>query len=353
MDKQEKPALAEKQVSAVWQRLLPDVKVLDPDGWDRQNYPYSWYEELITIEEYKQRRLQSTCAWGWGSLLKEDVPVEPAQPEITITVTEYNGIEYVQLPVDNEQPQFRSQSPILQPELPKELPLVSKPHWSENMATSRAYIEGLEDQNDADQIILDKWVEAFQQAMKEGYKKGVEDNYNMGQIDLEQALKRIAELPKELPLVSDEIIWEAFANAGRNEVAATQQGADQAIYQQALKRIAGLEAEIEVRDTRIANLELTKEEALLSIRRLTTAVNQYEGQTDAEIASLKEQLAVFTKDIPEGKYCWITSNREGMCPYHQGGMCFICRRELRWNRETAEYEKAPGCPVPAKEEEKP
>jgi hypothetical protein len=33
-----------------------------------------------------------------------------------------------------------------------------------------------------------------QQAKKEGYKKGVEDNYNMGQIDLEQALKRIAEL---------------------------------------------------------------------------------------------------------------------------------------------------------------
>ena len=212
-----------------------------------------------------------------------------------------------------------------QPELPKELPLVSKPHWSENMATSRAYIEGLEDQNDADQIILDKWVEAcrifeegtetlvkisqerYQKGVKEGYKKGVEDNYNMGQIDLGRALKRIDEL----------------------------------------------EAEIEVRGARIVDLEIAKEEALLSIRRLTTAVNQYEGQTDAEIASLKEQLAVFMDKIPGGEYCWITPNRDGMCPYQQGGMCFILQRELCWNREIAEYTKAPGCPVPAKEGEKP
>lgn len=30
-------------------------KVLDPDGWDRKNYDYSWNEELITLEEYKNR----------------------------------------------------------------------------------------------------------------------------------------------------------------------------------------------------------------------------------------------------------------------------------------------------------
>lgn len=36
-------------------------KVLDPDGWDRKNYDYSWNEELITLEEYKNRCNRSTC----------------------------------------------------------------------------------------------------------------------------------------------------------------------------------------------------------------------------------------------------------------------------------------------------
>ena len=34
--------------------------VLDPDGWDRSNYQYSWYEELITKDEYDKRFASST-----------------------------------------------------------------------------------------------------------------------------------------------------------------------------------------------------------------------------------------------------------------------------------------------------
>lgn len=38
--------------------------VLDPDGWDRKNFQFSWFEELITEEEYEQRIMSSTCMWG-------------------------------------------------------------------------------------------------------------------------------------------------------------------------------------------------------------------------------------------------------------------------------------------------
>lgn len=44
-----------------WQSLYPYPKVLDPDGWDRKNYDYSWNEELITLEEYNIRVSNSTC----------------------------------------------------------------------------------------------------------------------------------------------------------------------------------------------------------------------------------------------------------------------------------------------------
>lgn len=35
--------------------------VMDPDGWDRSNLQYSWFEELITEEEFIRRRGESTC----------------------------------------------------------------------------------------------------------------------------------------------------------------------------------------------------------------------------------------------------------------------------------------------------
>lgn len=54
----------EKKTSAEWQKQFPNVTVIDPDGWDRKNYEYSWFEEKITKEEYDERLLQSTCFWS-------------------------------------------------------------------------------------------------------------------------------------------------------------------------------------------------------------------------------------------------------------------------------------------------
>lgn len=34
--------------------------ILNPDGWDRKNYLWSYYEELITIAEYNERVMNST-----------------------------------------------------------------------------------------------------------------------------------------------------------------------------------------------------------------------------------------------------------------------------------------------------
>lgn len=49
------------KTSKEWQELYPEIKVLDPDGWDRSNFQYSWYEEKITFEEYHKRMMYSTC----------------------------------------------------------------------------------------------------------------------------------------------------------------------------------------------------------------------------------------------------------------------------------------------------
>ncbi len=34
--------------------------VMDPDGWDRKNYEYSFEQELITEEEFRKRISNST-----------------------------------------------------------------------------------------------------------------------------------------------------------------------------------------------------------------------------------------------------------------------------------------------------
>lgn len=51
-----------KMTSEEWQKLYPEVIVLDPDGWNRdERYQYEWFEEKITLEEYKLRVMRSTC----------------------------------------------------------------------------------------------------------------------------------------------------------------------------------------------------------------------------------------------------------------------------------------------------
>jgi hypothetical protein len=57
-----------KKTSADWQEEKPYPVVYDPDGWDRKNFQFSWFEELITEEEYETRTLKSTCYHRLGGM---------------------------------------------------------------------------------------------------------------------------------------------------------------------------------------------------------------------------------------------------------------------------------------------
>lgn len=48
------------KTSAEWQEKFPNPLVYDPDGWDRKNFYYSWFEERITQQEYERRVMNST-----------------------------------------------------------------------------------------------------------------------------------------------------------------------------------------------------------------------------------------------------------------------------------------------------
>ena len=57
----------EIKTSDEWEKSnLPEMDgtiVLDPDGWDRTNFNFSYYQELITKDEYLLRVNMSTCRW--------------------------------------------------------------------------------------------------------------------------------------------------------------------------------------------------------------------------------------------------------------------------------------------------
>ncbi len=43
--------------------LTLDVEIMDPDGWDRENFHHSWYEEEITKVEFYRRLKHSTLKY--------------------------------------------------------------------------------------------------------------------------------------------------------------------------------------------------------------------------------------------------------------------------------------------------
>ena len=56
--------IEELKTSEQWYELIPKeygLIIYDPDGWDRENYQFSFFEELITKEEFKERVFNSTC----------------------------------------------------------------------------------------------------------------------------------------------------------------------------------------------------------------------------------------------------------------------------------------------------
>lgn len=51
------------RTSEMWYaNLYPnkEVIILDPDGWDRNNYDWSWHQELISLDEFNKRLAIST-----------------------------------------------------------------------------------------------------------------------------------------------------------------------------------------------------------------------------------------------------------------------------------------------------
>jgi hypothetical protein len=62
------------KTSAQWHDLLEEKYkgsyVMDPDGWDRSNYDYSFYREQIIEEEFWKRFFRSTIAMS-PELLKD------------------------------------------------------------------------------------------------------------------------------------------------------------------------------------------------------------------------------------------------------------------------------------------
>jgi len=54
-----------KKTSEEWSKEY-GPEVIDPDGWDRTNFQYSWYEEKITKEEYENRLVKSTIIFNTG-----------------------------------------------------------------------------------------------------------------------------------------------------------------------------------------------------------------------------------------------------------------------------------------------
>jgi len=51
-----------KKTSDQWQKECK-VEILDPDGWDRKNWDFSWYKEKITKSEFEERMIISTCIY--------------------------------------------------------------------------------------------------------------------------------------------------------------------------------------------------------------------------------------------------------------------------------------------------
>lgn len=55
-----------KKTSNEWNkhRDYKDIVIFDPDGWDRGNFQYSFFEEKITKEEFDKRLCMSTCQFN-------------------------------------------------------------------------------------------------------------------------------------------------------------------------------------------------------------------------------------------------------------------------------------------------
>jgi len=51
-------------------RKTENITIMDPDGWDRTNYKYSFTEELITKEKFNERLSRSTVKGNINEMIK-------------------------------------------------------------------------------------------------------------------------------------------------------------------------------------------------------------------------------------------------------------------------------------------
>jgi hypothetical protein len=58
----------EYKTSEQWHEKFSDTVILDPDGWDRSNWDFSWYEERIDYQEYQSRLAASTVIYKTNTL---------------------------------------------------------------------------------------------------------------------------------------------------------------------------------------------------------------------------------------------------------------------------------------------
>mgnify|MGYP001559222966 CR=1 FL=1 len=72
----------ELKTSDDWDQEYPDITVLDPDGWDRSNYQFSWFEEKITKDLHKDWTILSE---GVQTLLRSKNITDPYSLVATLT----------------------------------------------------------------------------------------------------------------------------------------------------------------------------------------------------------------------------------------------------------------------------
>jgi hypothetical protein len=51
-------------------RKTSNITIMDPDGWDRTNYKYSFTEELITKEKFEERLSRSSIKGNINEMIK-------------------------------------------------------------------------------------------------------------------------------------------------------------------------------------------------------------------------------------------------------------------------------------------
>ena len=73
-----------KRTSEEWRTEIYDFNVYDPDGWDRTNFQYSWFEEKITWSEYETRAMRSTVMGMGNSAITADDECPKCRQKLTL-----------------------------------------------------------------------------------------------------------------------------------------------------------------------------------------------------------------------------------------------------------------------------